>query len=214
MPRAVPPATRQDVIERHLRGQTLPQIAAELGIPFDTVRDLWRAFRDGGPDGLATGYHACGSATPTYSEAVLRRACRLKREHSGWGPGGSEWNSLNPSARTTSPRRGSCNGPSCGPVSTARAVPSDPGRRCGGPRPPRDLAGGRGREGTAEERGRSQLAVGHRRVHGGDARQRDFPPRVSGSRSPPARLGSCSAACFSAGGCRRGCRSTTAILGG
>src|ERR1700719_2470002 len=87
MPRAVPPATRQDVIERHLRGQTLPQIAAELVIPFDTVRDLWRAFRDGGPDGLATRYYACGSATPTYSEAILRRACRLKREHSGWGAG-------------------------------------------------------------------------------------------------------------------------------
>src|SRR5262249_51476285 len=85
MPRAVPPATRQDVIERHLQGQTLPQIAAELGIPFGTARDLWRAFRDGGPDGLATGYHACGAATPTYPDAIVRRACRLKREHPGWG---------------------------------------------------------------------------------------------------------------------------------
>jgi Helix-turn-helix domain len=87
MPRAIPVATRQDLIERHLRGQPLPQIAAELGIPFDTVRDLWRAFRDGGADGLVVGYHACGGSTPAYPEAVLRRACRLKREHPGWGGG-------------------------------------------------------------------------------------------------------------------------------
>src|SRR5690242_16581562 len=87
MPRALPAATRQEIIERHLRGQTLRQVAAELALPFDTVRDLWRAFRDGGPDGLVVGYHACGSATPAYPDAVLRRACRLRREHPGWGAG-------------------------------------------------------------------------------------------------------------------------------
>lgn len=87
MPRAVSAATRQDIIERHLRGQSLPQIAAELAIPFDTVRDLWRAFRDRGADGLVVGYHACGSATPAYPDPILRRACRLKREHPGWGAG-------------------------------------------------------------------------------------------------------------------------------
>jgi hypothetical protein len=87
MPRAVPAATRQDIVERHNRGQTLPQIAAELGLPFVTVRALWRAFRDDGPDGLVTGYHACGSATPAYPESVLRRACRLRRLHPRWGAG-------------------------------------------------------------------------------------------------------------------------------
>jgi len=87
MPRAPPLATRQDIVERHLRGQTLAQIATDLGIAFVTVRALWRAFRDRGSDGLAIGYHACGSSTPAYPEVVLRRACRLKREHPKWGAG-------------------------------------------------------------------------------------------------------------------------------
>jgi len=87
MPRALPLATRQDIIERHLRGQTLAQIATDLGIPYVTVRALWRAFRNRGSDGLAIGYHACGSSTPAYPDAVRRRACRLRREHPKWGAG-------------------------------------------------------------------------------------------------------------------------------
>jgi transposase-like protein len=87
MPRAVHPDIRQEIVERHQRGQTLAQVAADLGIPYPTVRSLWRAFRDRGPDGLAIGYHACGSSTPAYPESVLRRACRLRREHPRWGAG-------------------------------------------------------------------------------------------------------------------------------
>src|SRR5216684_8628934 len=87
MPRALPLPTRQDIIERHVRGQALTQIATELGIPYVTVRALWRAFRDRGADGLALGYHACGGSTPAYLETVFRRACRIKREHPGWGAG-------------------------------------------------------------------------------------------------------------------------------
>jgi hypothetical protein len=87
MPRAIPLATRQDIIDRHVRGQALTEIAAELKIPYVTVRSIWRAFRDQGADGLVVGYHACGGSTPAYPDAVLRRACRIKREHPGWGAG-------------------------------------------------------------------------------------------------------------------------------
>jgi hypothetical protein len=87
MPRALPLATRQEIVDRHNRGQTLAHIASELAIPYVTVRAIWRAFRDHGPDGLVTGYHACGSSTPAYPDAMIRRACQLRRAHPKWGAG-------------------------------------------------------------------------------------------------------------------------------
>jgi hypothetical protein len=81
MPGAVPLATRQEIVDRRDRGQTLAYIASQLALPYVTVRANWRAFRDRGPDGLVTGYHACGSSTPAYPQAMIRRACRLRRAH-------------------------------------------------------------------------------------------------------------------------------------
>jgi Helix-turn-helix domain len=136
MPRAVPTATRQDIVERHNRGQTLPQIAADLGIPFGTVRDLWRGFRDGGADGLVTGYHACGCATPAYPDAVVRRTCRLRRTHPKWGAGRIRVELLESLPRTASPRCGSCSGSSSVPASTGRGARRGPRPPRPGPRPP------------------------------------------------------------------------------
>jgi hypothetical protein len=87
MPCAIPLTTRQEIVRRHLDGQTLAQIAIDLHLPSVTVRALWRAFRHRGEEGLATGYRACGRSTPRHSEAVLRRACQLKRKHPTWGAG-------------------------------------------------------------------------------------------------------------------------------
>src|SRR5688500_3152808 len=78
MPRAIPYATRQEIVRRHLDGQTLLQIAAELRLPLAAVRDLWRAFRDRGDDGLAIRYHAPDRPGRRSHRAVLRRACQLK----------------------------------------------------------------------------------------------------------------------------------------
>jgi hypothetical protein len=107
MPRAIPLTTRQEIVRRHLDGQTLAQIAIDLHLPSVTVRSLWRAFRHRGEEGLATGYRACGRSTPRHSEAVLRRACQLKRKHPTWGAGrvrvellGLLDDALVPSART------------------------------------------------------------------------------------------------------------------
>jgi Homeodomain-like domain len=87
MPRAVPLATRQEIVRRHRQGQTLLRIAADLHLPLATVRDLGRAFRDHGEDGLVIRYHACGQSTPGHPRAVLHRACPLERWHPTRGAG-------------------------------------------------------------------------------------------------------------------------------
>jgi hypothetical protein len=87
MPRAIPLATRQEIVRRHRDGQALAAIAVDLHIPAVTVRALWRAFRDRGETGLAIGYRACGRPAPLHSPAVLQRACQLKRRHPTWGAG-------------------------------------------------------------------------------------------------------------------------------
>src|SRR5450631_3592698 len=87
MPRAIPLVARQEIIRRHLDGQTLAQIAIDLHLPHVTVRALWRAFRRRGDEGLAVAYRRCGRATPQHHPNVLRRACQLKRKHPTWGAG-------------------------------------------------------------------------------------------------------------------------------
>jgi hypothetical protein len=87
MPRAIPLATRQEIVRRHRDGQALAAIAVDLHIPVVTVRALWRAFRDRGDAGLAIGYRECGRPAPLHSPAVLQRACQLKRKHPTWGAG-------------------------------------------------------------------------------------------------------------------------------
>ncbi|MDR3632381.1 MAG: helix-turn-helix domain-containing protein [Isosphaeraceae bacterium] len=87
MPRAIPAATRQEIVRRHLDGQTLKQIATDLHLPLVTVRSLWRAFRQRGEEGLAVAYHNCGRGTRRHCRTVLQRACQLKRKHPTWGAG-------------------------------------------------------------------------------------------------------------------------------
>jgi hypothetical protein len=87
MPRAIPLATRQEIVRRHLDGQTLAQVAIDLHLSGVTVRALWRAFRHRGEEGLAIGYGECGRSTPRHGEAVVRRACQLRRRHPTWGAG-------------------------------------------------------------------------------------------------------------------------------
>ena len=87
MPRALPPEIRLDIVRRHLNGQVLPQIATELRLSYDTVRALWRAYRDSGEQGLALRYHACGRSTPSTPKSILDMACQLKHDHPTWGAG-------------------------------------------------------------------------------------------------------------------------------
>lgn len=87
MPRAVPVAVRQMIVERHVAGQSLPAIAAALALSPWTVRALWRRYRDGGEAGLTPHYAACGRAGPRLPAAVYAAALMLRRQHPGWGAG-------------------------------------------------------------------------------------------------------------------------------
>jgi transposase len=87
MPRALPMATREAIVARHQAGSSLPQIATELGVPWATVRRLWRRYRDQGEAGLTPNYAACGRHGARYPAAVHDQALAWRREHPGWGAG-------------------------------------------------------------------------------------------------------------------------------
>ncbi len=80
-------ADRVALIERHLAGESLDQIAATMHVSFYTVRTYWRRYRDAGWDAIRpvrlgpppTG--PLGRAHPRVTYGLLR----LKRQHRGWG---------------------------------------------------------------------------------------------------------------------------------
>jgi len=87
MPCPLPVPLRQEIVHRHQQGLPLTQIAADLAIPYGTVRNIWRLCRRRGLDGLAPNYHSCGRRVPPHIQELLRIACDLKREHPAWGAG-------------------------------------------------------------------------------------------------------------------------------
>jgi transposase len=87
MPRAIAVATRETIVARHLAGATLPQIAADLDLPWATVRRIWRRYRDRGEAGLAPNYAACGRRGPRHQAALYAQALAVRREHPDWGSG-------------------------------------------------------------------------------------------------------------------------------
>lgn len=87
MPRALPVALRQTIVERHQAGISLPAIAQEFALSPWTVRTLWRRYRDRGEAGLVPDYAACGRPGPRLSPEVSTTALALRRAHSGWGAG-------------------------------------------------------------------------------------------------------------------------------
>jgi transposase len=87
MPRAIPLPTRQDIVQRHQEGASLRRIAEELSLPFSTVRQIWRRFRDHGEAGLPANYAACRRPGPRSARRVHRAALWLRRRHPDWGGG-------------------------------------------------------------------------------------------------------------------------------
>jgi transposase len=57
MPRAIAVPIRRVIVERHQAGQSLESIALALGLTHDTVRNIWRRFRDRGEAGLIPDHH-------------------------------------------------------------------------------------------------------------------------------------------------------------
>src|SRR5215210_6946366 len=86
MPQALPIPCRQAIVQRHLRGQSLGAIALDLRLSYHTVRQLWRRYRDWGPEGLRPDYPNCGrSQTRGAADDPIAAACTLKRLHPTWG---------------------------------------------------------------------------------------------------------------------------------
>ena len=87
MPRALAMATREAIVARHQAETSLPQIAADLGVPWATVRRIWRRYRDHGDAGLVPDYAACGRHGGRFPAPLQAQALSLRREHPGWGAG-------------------------------------------------------------------------------------------------------------------------------
>lgn len=85
MPQAIPVPVRQTIVERHLAGETIPAIAADLHLSPWSVRKIWRRFRDLGAERLAPDYDRCGPQEPHTPRLLYRAALWLRRRHPTWG---------------------------------------------------------------------------------------------------------------------------------
>src|SRR5688500_4134692 len=86
-PRNTDHATRIEIIERHLAGETLANLAEALQLNFYTVRNWWRISHRQGLPGLfpkpagPPGRGVLSKFEPLVKYVVLR----LKRHHPAWG---------------------------------------------------------------------------------------------------------------------------------
>lgn len=85
MPCAIALPLRQQLVQRAQQGQSLRQIAADLGLAYRTVRGLWRRYRERGDAGLTPDYARCGRAGVRFAPALQDAALTYKREHPRWG---------------------------------------------------------------------------------------------------------------------------------
>jgi hypothetical protein len=85
MPRAIPVALRQTLLQRHLQGESLQAIALDLGLSFWTVRHLWRRYRCQPSADCAPAYPRCARSDPRTDRRMIRAAVFLKRRHPSWG---------------------------------------------------------------------------------------------------------------------------------
>ena len=123
MPRALPVALRQTIIERHRAGVSLPAIAQECGLSPWTVRTLWRRYRDRGEAGLVPDYAACGRRGPRPPSRSTRTPWPCAGRTRAGAPGRSapSWPSSIPTTRCPMRRR-------CGAGSARRSWRAHGGR--------------------------------------------------------------------------------------
>ena len=85
MPRPLSVPLREEIVRRHRQGHPLTRIAADLAIPYGTVRNIWRRARRHDGEGLAPDYRSCGRPVHPRAQELLRIACDLKRGPSHLG---------------------------------------------------------------------------------------------------------------------------------
>ena len=78
---------RREIIKRHQRGETLPEIAQTLSLSFWGVRRIWRQYQAEGEAGLTLHYDQSGRHGHRCQHLIYRSALWLKRRHPSWGGG-------------------------------------------------------------------------------------------------------------------------------
>src|SRR5947199_6018671 len=87
MPRALPTTVRHEVLVVHQQGLSLAQVAAQLRLPYSSVRRIWRRYRTDPSRPLAPDYSRCGRTPTPAAQALVQAACQMKQEHPTWGAG-------------------------------------------------------------------------------------------------------------------------------
>lgn len=82
MPIPIPVVMRRQIVERHQAGISLSQIAKDLEMSYESVRNVWRIYRKEGR--IEPNYVNCGREIQA-SPRVYRAALYLKRLHPQWG---------------------------------------------------------------------------------------------------------------------------------
>lgn len=83
MPKPIPVAIRRQIVEHRQGGERLNRIAADLSVPYESVRKVWRLYRREGR--IEPNYQACGKRGVKGSRRVYRASLWLKRHHPSWG---------------------------------------------------------------------------------------------------------------------------------
>lgn len=78
---------RVSIVERHLAGESLSAIAADMRLNYYSVRGWWRVYQCQGMEGLIPKAQGppCVGHLGRFSPLVKYVALRLKRKHPGWG---------------------------------------------------------------------------------------------------------------------------------
>ena len=83
---ALPMHIRTLISAQYSEGNTtLLAIAAQQGLSYSTVRNIWKRYKTGGPEGLMPRYNHCGPRQPKTDALIYRSALWLKRHHPDWG---------------------------------------------------------------------------------------------------------------------------------
>lgn len=85
MPVAVSVPMREIIVKKYQEGLSIKEVAEQLSMSSETVRQIWRRYRDRGEAGLQPDYQLCGSSGPRAEKLIYRAAIYLKRRHPKWG---------------------------------------------------------------------------------------------------------------------------------
>jgi hypothetical protein len=83
MPVPIAVAIRQQIVNRRSSGENLGEIARDLGMSYESVRNVWRLYRSEGR--ISPNYKNCGPKEPKVGKRVYRAALSLKYTHPTWG---------------------------------------------------------------------------------------------------------------------------------